>query len=214
MRLSLVGLSLIAAIPVSAQSPVDSGLAAAIARIRAIDNHAHPLLPVHAGAPPDTDYDALPLAAIPPFPLPTSFLPENPRWALAWHALYGGDSSQHAVAMAQHGDGWPAWALDQMGTDIMLANRVSVGPGLMPPRFRWVAFIDPLLFALDTKIEAQATPDVRSLYPHEKAILGRYLTALHLKAVPPTLDAYLSTVVGPTLDRLKREGAVAIKYEV
>ena len=214
MRLTLVGLSLVAAIPVAAQSPVDSSLAAAIAQIRAIDNHAHPLLPPHAGAPADSDYDALPLAAIPPFPLPTALLPENPRWAVAWHALYGGDSSQHVVAMAQHGDGWPAWALDQMGTDIMLANRVSVGPGLMPPRFRWVAFIDPLLFPLNTKLEAQTTPDVRSLYPHEEAILRRYLTALHLKAVPPTLDAYLATVVGPTLDRLKREGAVAIKYEV
>jgi uncharacterized protein len=132
---------------------------------------------------------------------------------VAWHALYG-DSSKRAQTMAQHGDGWPAWALDQMGTDIMLANRVSVGPGLMPPRFRWVAFIDPLLFPLNTSVEEQATPDVRSLYPHERKILGRYLTALRLKSVPPTLDAYLTTVVGPTLDRLKREGAVAIKYEV
>jgi hypothetical protein len=84
----------------------------------------------------------------------------------------------------------------------------------MPPRFRWVAFIDPLLFPLNTSLERAATPDVRSLYPHEERILGRYLTALHLKMVPATLDAYLSTVVGPTLDRVKREGAVAIKYEV
>ncbi|HZS61686.1 MAG TPA: hypothetical protein VFA43_20595 [Gemmatimonadaceae bacterium] len=202
------------ALPAAAQSPVDSGLAAAIAQIRAIDNHAHPLLPPHAGAPADSDYDALPLAAIPPFPLPTSFTPENPRWAAAWRALYNGDSSQHAAAMAQHGDGWPAWALDQMGTDIMLANRVSVGPGLMPPRFRWVAFIDPLLFPLNTAVEQQATPDVRSLYPHERRLLSRYLTALKLETVPPTLDAYIATVVGPTLDRLKREGAVATKYEV
>ena len=84
----------------------------------------------------------------------------------------------------------------------------------MPPRFRWVAFIDPLLFPLNTSLERTATPDVRSLYPHEERILGRYLAALHLKVVPPTLDAYLSTVVGPTLDRVKRDGAVAIKYEV
>ena len=213
MTKSLLVLGLALGLPVAAQPPIDSGLAAAIAQIRAIDNHAHPLLPPHAGAPADSDYDALPLAAIPPFPLPAGLSPDNPRWAVAWRALYG-DSSKRAQVMAQQGDHWPAWALDQMGTDIMLANRVSVGPGLMPPRFHWVAFLDPLLFPLNTSVERQATPDVRSLYPHEEQILGRYLRALHLKAVPATLDAYLATVVGPTLDRLKREGAVAIKYEV
>jgi hypothetical protein len=205
--------ALLPAVPAAGQSPVDSGLAAAIAQIRAIDNHAHPLLPPHAGMPADSDYDALPLAALPPFPLPAAFAPDNPQYAIAWRTLYG-DSSKRAKVMADHGDGWPTWALDQMGTDIMLANRVAVGPGLMPPRFRWVAFIDPLLFPLNTSLERAATPDVRSLYPHEERILGRYLTALHLKMVPATLDAYLSTVVGPTLDRVKREGAVAIKYEV
>ena len=205
--------ALLPAVPAAGQSPVDSGLAAAIAQIRAIDNHAHPLLPPHAGMPADSDYDALPLAALPPFPLPAAFAPDNPQYAVAWRTLYG-DSSKRARVMAEHGDGWPTWALDQMGTDIMLANRVAVGPGLMPPRFRWVAFIDPLLFPLNTSLERVATPDVRSLYPHEERILGRYLTALHLKMVPATLDAYLSTVVGPTLDRVKREGAVAIKYEV
>jgi uncharacterized protein len=205
--------ALLPAVPAAGQSPVDSGLAAAIAQIRAIDNHAHPLLPPHAGMPADSDYDALPLAALPPFPLPAAFAPDNPQYAVAWRTLYG-DSSKRARVMAEHGDGWPTWALDQMGTDIMLANRVAVGPGLMPPRFRWVAFIDPLLFPLNTSLERAATPDVRSLYPHEERILGRYLTALHLKMVPATLDAYLATVVGPTLDRVKREGAVAIKYEV
>ncbi|HTD59288.1 MAG TPA: hypothetical protein VK679_01485 [Gemmatimonadaceae bacterium] len=204
--------ALLPALPAVAQPPVDSGLAAAIAQIRAIDNHAHPLLPPHAGMPADSDYDALPLAALPPFPLPAAFAPDNPQYAVAWRTLYG-DSSKRAQVMADHGDGWPTWALDQMGTDIMLANRVAVGPGLMPPRFRWVAFIDQLLFPLNTSLERAATPDVRSLYPHEERILGRYLAALHLKMVPATLDAYLSTVVDPTLDRVKREGAVAIKYE-
>lgn len=213
----LSGLTLLAALPAAAQAPIDSGLATVIAGIRAIDNHAHPLLPPNPSAP-DTDYDALPLAAIPPFPLPVSLAEDNPRWAQVRQALYGQDQPDAAKAargriMAEQGQNWPSWALDQMGTDIMLANRVAVGPGLMPPRFRWVAFIDPLLFPLNTSLEAQATPDVRSLYPHERKLLERYLAALH-RNVPPTLEGYLSTVVGPTLDRLKREGAVAIKYEV
>lgn len=39
--------------PLHAQTPVDSGLAAYIATIRAVDHHAHPMLPVVQGAPAD-----------------------------------------------------------------------------------------------------------------------------------------------------------------
>ncbi|HXE61363.1 MAG TPA: hypothetical protein VN607_11690, partial [Gemmatimonadaceae bacterium] len=52
-----------------AQTPVDSALAAYIDGIKAIDSHAHPMLPVAPGAPPDTEFDALPLDGVPPFPL-------------------------------------------------------------------------------------------------------------------------------------------------
>jgi uncharacterized protein len=224
IRQWLVALSVLAALPVAAQTPVDSDLVAFIARIRAIDNHAHPLLP--PGGAPDSDYDALPLAAIPPFPLPVALDPDNPQWVQVWHTLYGYSyndmSPDHVTALvrmrsrvaADKGENWPAWALDQMGTEVMLANRVAVGPGLMPPRFRWVAFMDPLLFPLSTALEQQATPDVRSLYPKERKLLVRYLAALHRTTVPPSLDAYISGVIEPTLDRVRREGAVAIKFEV
>lgn len=56
---------------VSAQSPVDSALLRYIDGIRAIDAHAHPMLPVAPGAKPDTDYDALPLGGIPAFDVPS-----------------------------------------------------------------------------------------------------------------------------------------------
>jgi predicted TIM-barrel fold metal-dependent hydrolase len=39
------------------------------------------------------------------------------------------------------------------------------------------------------------------------------MTAVNVSRRPATLDVYLSQVVTPTLERLKREGAVAIKYE-
>src|SRR2546428_840484 len=52
------------------QAPVDPALAHYIAGLRAIDNHAHPMRPVAKGELPDTEYDALPLDGIPPFPLP------------------------------------------------------------------------------------------------------------------------------------------------
>ena len=95
----------------------------------------------------------------------------------------------------------------------MLANRIAMGPGLTAPRFRWVPFADPLMFPLDTRREAARTPDTRSLYPKEAALLQRYLRELRVTRLPPTLDAYARTVVRPTLERWKSGGAVGIKFE-
>ena len=54
------------------EPPVDPQLAAEIAKIKAIDHHAHPVRPTAPGEAPDTDYDALPVenleASSPPRP--------------------------------------------------------------------------------------------------------------------------------------------------
>jgi len=212
--------------PLAAQQPVDSALAAAIASIRAIDDHAHPLVPDHQGVPPDSDYDALPLAAIPPFPLPARLDINDPVWASAWQALYhypyhdSADAHGRQLLELKHavfrtlGDSMPAWALDQMGTDVMIANRISMGAGLRGPRFRWLPYDDALLFPLNTADEAAVTPDVRSLYPRESRLLRRDLADLDLHAFPRTLDEYLARVVTPTLERQKQRGAVGIKFEL
>jgi uncharacterized protein len=212
-------LALLAA-PGAAQTPIDSGLAAYIATIRAIDNHAHPMLPVApgGGAPADTDYDALPLDGIPPFPIPWRLTLAAPVWSVAAQALYGNVTGAALIAARartrrERGEAFPAWALDRAGIDVMLANRIALGPGLAAPRFRWVPFDDALLFPLDTRLEATATPDTRSLYPREAALLRRYLRDLGLAAPPPTLDAYIASVVVPTLRRQRDGGAVAIKFE-
>ncbi|HEY8312488.1 MAG TPA: hypothetical protein VIG47_18100, partial [Gemmatimonadaceae bacterium] len=83
-----LSLSLIAAPLASAQadSRVDSALARYIAGIRVIDSHAHPMRPIAPGAPPDTEYDALPLDGIPAFPLPWRLRAENPEWRVAQHS--------------------------------------------------------------------------------------------------------------------------------
>jgi uncharacterized protein len=197
-----------------AQTPVDSGLAAYIATIRAIDGHAHPMRPVTPGAPADTEFDALPLDGIPPFPVPWRLTLEAPVWSGAARALYGSDSAEaRARTVRERGEAFPTWALDRAGIDVMFANRVAMGPGLGPPRFRWVPFNDALLFPLDTRLEAARTPDTRSLYPREAALLRRDLRDLGLDALPATLAAYLATVVLPTLRRQRERGAVAIKFE-
>ena len=181
--------------------------------------------PIAPGAPPDTEYDALPLDAIPSFPLPLRLRADNPEWRTAQHALYGvsltdtGAAYEQALHAAvrritqQQGEHFPTWVLDQIGTDVMLANRIALGPGLEPPRFRWVSFADALMLPLDTRTEAARTPDTRSLYPKEATLLRRYMHGLGVSTLPRTLDAYVATVVVPTLRHQRRSGAVAVKFE-
>jgi len=216
----------LAGLPLHAQPAIDSSLFAYINGIKAVDDHAHPLLPPEAGVPADTDNDALPLAGIPPFPMPNGLDPANPRWIVPWHALYGyryddaSDAHVHELLAAkaaltrEQGDQLANWALDRMGVDVMLGNRVVMGRGLQVPRFRWVSFVDALLFPLDVSGEAATTPDMRVLYPREAKVLRRYLRDIHVTALPETFDEYVATVVMPTLERMKRDGAVAFKFEI
>jgi predicted TIM-barrel fold metal-dependent hydrolase len=208
-----------------AQQGVDPALARYINSVRAIDDHAHPMRPVAQGAPPDTDFDALPLDGIPTFDLPSRLKPDDPIWRQAQSALYHippamSGATYHStlkndVASAQKTNGlrFPEWALDQANIDVMIANRISVGPGLAPPRFRWLAFADPLMLPLDVSGEATRTPDVRPLYPREAKLLQRYMHEVNVTMLPPTLDSYIHTVVAPTLAHQKADGAIGIKFE-
>ena len=214
---------------VAAQAPIDSALDAYITRIRAIDSHAHPLRTTSPGAPADSESDALPLDGIPPFAFQHRLSTEDPVWRRAQETLYplptsaSGTMSDTARttalvasvthAMAERGTHFPEWALDQAGIDVMLANRVAMGPGLARPRFRWVSFVDALMLPLDTRGEAPATPDTRSLYPREAALLRRYLGDLRLSRLPATLDEYVREVIVPTLARQHAAGAVSVKFE-
>src|SRR3989454_623528 len=221
---SLLGL-LFLATAASGQTPVDSSLLSYINGIRAIDSHAHPMRPVAPGAPADTEYDALPLDAIPPFSFPARLAGTNSIWRAAQTALYAipaaandslqreGVKSAATRAVRERGLRFPEWALDQAGIDIMLANRVAMGPGLASPRFRWVTFVDALMLPLDTSHEAARSPDTRSLYPKEAALLRRYMRELGIAKLPSTLDAYVASIVTPTLERQHDGGAVAVKFE-
>ena len=206
-----------------AQRP-DPGLVKAIYGIRAIDNHSHPPAVVAPGAK-DNEFDALPCDPLEPTDAALSSRPENPRFLAAWKALYGyayNDlDSAHVRALlatkqrvrAAQGDRYPAWVLDKLGIETELANRVAPGRGLTAPRFRWVPFVDALLFPLDNSAVAAYTPDRKFFFTREDMIRRSYLGALNVNRMPSTLGAYLSQVVTPTLERLRRQGAVAIKYE-
>ena len=72
----------------SGQAGIDRDLLSEISKIKAIDNHAHPLRYVAPGEKPDDEYDALPLEAIPPFPFPVRLRPTNLEFVGAWRDMY------------------------------------------------------------------------------------------------------------------------------
>src|SRR3569833_1926084 len=113
------------------ESAIDTALEAEIQKIRAIDNHAHPVRVVAAGEQPDRGFDALPVDNMEPMSDPVNLRAGAPPTADAARALYGSTERQSkARVMKERGAGYPAWVLDQMGVETMLANRVELGPSV------------------------------------------------------------------------------------
>ena len=210
---------------INAQTKPDPSLLAEIYRIKAIDNHAHPLKYVPEGDKPDDEYDALPLDVVEAFPLPVRLNPGNPEFIRAWHDLYAYKHDDMSAAhlrelmatkqlmIKERGDGFPAWVLDQLNIETMFANRVAMGRGLAAPRFRWVAFDDALIFPLNNDAAKRFNRDYAAFYPGEERLLKRYLADLKLAELPSSLNEYLKKVATATLERQKQNGAVAVKFE-
>jgi len=221
----LIAFICISPIYTQAQTPPDPQLLAEINKIKAIDNHAHPLRYVGEGEKPDDEYDALPLEAIEPFPLPVRLAPDNPEFIRAWKQFYGYKYDDMLAAHVnellgikkrvyqQNADGFPSWVLDQLNIETMFANRVALGRGLKEPRFRWVSFVDALLFPLNNETAIKSNRDYAGFYPGEEKLLKRYTSDLGLRELPPTLDQYLKSIVTATIERQKQQGVVALKYE-
>jgi uncharacterized protein len=219
----LLLLAVASVFPAAAQ--MDPELAGVIETTKAIDNHAHPLKYVPEGQPRDEDYDQLPCDTLEQGPGPWRTRIENPEWIETWRALYGyqyNDAAPEHIkelvaakerAKREHGADYPAWVLDKMGIETMFANRVAMGPGLAPPRFRWVPFADALLLPLNNDGGKRRNPDYKWFYEHADKLLKRYLADMRLDAPPASLAEYLAKVITPTLERQKREGAVALKFE-
>ncbi|MFI5153108.1 MAG: amidohydrolase family protein [Chitinophagales bacterium] len=192
-----------------------------IGGIKAVDNHAHP----NSIDPADKGSDALPLDGLGNIELPARVRPESPIWLDAARAVYGfsaallvektrkdlADTAQRR--MKQQGDQFPNWALDQAGIEVMFGNRIFMGPGLSSPRFRWVSYVDALLYPLSTKAEAKVTPDREKLFPLEDQLLKKYLSDLNISKLPENLDEYLAQVVTPILESQKKGGCMAVKFE-
>jgi predicted TIM-barrel fold metal-dependent hydrolase len=199
MRLLLLSLAL--ASVAAAQLQIDPRISAEIAKIKTIDNHAHPVL----SAPGDSEYDALPVDHMDPYTEPIRTRAGSPLTAEASRQLHL-DSHPRDVA-------YPNWVLDQLGIETMLANRVAMGPGLAAPRFLWVPFEDALMYPLNNAGLASANSDRKAFFADEDRLLHRYLKECGYEKPPATLGEYLEKIVDPTLERHKRGGAVAIKFE-
>jgi uncharacterized protein len=202
----------------------DPQLLAEIQKIKAIDNHSHPPKVVAAGEK-DDDFDALPCDPLEPSAPTMTSRPENPQYLAAWKALYNypyDDAKPEHVkellqarskVMQEQGDNFPDWVLDRLGFESELANRVAMGRGLKPPRFRWVPFDDALMYPLNNSDLATRSPDRKFFFSRETQLLKRYMRDLNLEAMPRTLAEYTAKVITPTLELQKRNGAVAIKFE-
>src|SRR5882762_9503616 len=115
--------------------------------------------------------------------------------------------------MREQGDNFPNWVLDQLGIETELANRIALGRGLQPPRFRWVPFDDALILPLKNSSVANETPDRKFFYPREALLLRRYMKDVNHDVLPPTLREYIAKIVLPVLELQKKNGAVAVKFE-
>jgi hypothetical protein len=194
----------------SAGSEIDPQIAREIGRIKAFDNHAHPVRPTPAGEAPDKEFDALPVDNLDPQSDPIRQRPTSPEVLAAARELFGGDKAR---AMRVHQADYATWVLDQLGIDVMLANRVAMGPGLPASRFVWVPFADALMYPLNNSPLIH-NPDHRAFFPLEEKLLRRYYAESGVADKPATLGEYLDKVVRATIARHKAGGAVAEKYEM
>ena len=204
--LCLVGCSA----PPERASLVDPQIAAEIAGIKAIDNHAHPVRPVAPGETPDHEYDALPVESLEAESDPVRMRADSPELIAAHRAMFHGDK---AAAEKTYGQDYAARVLDELNIETMLANRVALGPGLAPPRFLWVPFADALMYPLPTDSLVHNS-DQKAFFALEDKLLKRYYAESGVTARPATLGEYLDKVVRPTIERQKKAGAVAEKFEM
>jgi predicted TIM-barrel fold metal-dependent hydrolase len=214
MRLALILLIAVRQFA-TAQLPIDSQLAAEIFKIKAIDNHAHPVRPVF-GNDKDTDYDALPVETMEPYTEPLRTRAGSPLALEASRALFGSAKDfreRKRQLLQEKGTGYANWVLDQLGIETMFANRVAMGPGLAPPRFLWVPFEDALMYPLNNSSLAAKNSDRKAFFEDEDRVLKRYLKECGYAEPPPSFDDYLKKVVTATLERHKRGGAIAVKFE-
>lgn len=205
-----------------AQAP-DADLFRYISSIKAIDNHSHvPALDRQH----DKGYDQLRCDDLesPNMPDPAN-VRFGPMQQDLYKTLYGFEpqagsegemkhiSQLQAAARDQYGPGLYQHILETAGIEMVLANRTTVAPELPRSLFRWVPYMDALLFPLDNRAQKELNPDRRIFFGDSEDLLKTYLSDVGLVRIPATLDAYVQHVVRATIQKQRAAGAVAVKFE-
>ena len=189
-----------------------------ISKIKVFDHHAHP------GFADDAEVDpAAPPEGGPP---PLRLRPDTPDWTAAARALFGFPfadlhgahgawlvATKKALRASLPGPKYFNSILDRLGIETSMANRITMGEALDPARFKWVFYIDPVLFPFDNSGLAARNPDQAAYMPSQTALRRRFETEARLDGVPPSLADYL-TFVTRVLTSHQQRGAVAAKFEV
>jgi hypothetical protein len=181
------------------------------------DNHSHP------GYADDPDVDAM---AAPPGNSALRLRPDNPELIAASKDLFGYPFDDAApdhlqwlankkaeLRRTKAGDEYFTQILDHLKIEQALANRVSLAPYLSPKRFRWVFFVDSLLFPFDNRKIVARNGDEAVYVPLQEKKLHKELKQEGQEHPPASFNAYLGFVT-KLLEDNQRRGGVAIKFEI
>jgi hypothetical protein len=181
------------------------------------DNHSHP------GYADDPDVDAM---AAPPGNGALRLRADNPELIAASRDLFGypydDASPEHLqwltkrkaeLRRASSGGAYFNTILDRLNIEQALANRVSLAPYLSRNRFRWVFFVDSVLFPFDNRSIVARNGDEAVYVPLQEKKLRNELAQEGLNKTPASFDEYLAFVTR-LLEDNQRRGGVAIKFEI
>jgi uncharacterized protein len=184
-------------------APIYQRLLAEISRIRIFDHHAHP------GFADDKEVDPAP---VPPSALPLRLGPDNPDWAAADKALFGAGTKAQFRAL-HPGATYFSAILDRLGIETSVANRITMSADLDPARFKWVFYVDAVLFPFDTAGLAARNADQAAFMPNQTKLRRRFEQQAGLSGLPETFGDYLAFVTH-VLEDHQRRGAIAAKFEI
>ena len=133
-----------------------------IEQIKIFDHHAHP------GFADDEEVDPAP---VPPSAAPLAAASRPSR-------LGGGDAGavrRDRQGAAQEGESRDRRTstpiLDRLGVETSVANRITMSDDLDPARFKWVFYIDPVLFPFDNAALAARNPDQAAFMPNQTKLV-------------------------------------------
>jgi hypothetical protein len=190
-------------------------LFAQIETIAIFDGHGH------VGYPDDPDVDAM---VAPPGRTARRLGDDNPELVEASKELFGYPyddlAPEHAQWLVnkkaelkkQYGNEYFTRILDQLKIETSVANRVAMPDYLSPNRFKWVCFVDNLLFPFANRNIA-TNPDLVIYMPLQEKLLKRNMARVGVRALPDTFDGYLA-FAQKLLETNKAAGAIGIKFEI